>query len=90
MFDRQFAESMENSAKFPEDNEEAWEGLVASSYENKLRDLQNADFVDLTPHESHDYFNRLKLCCLAEKYDMLLLHGIAIDTLVDFHNPGIF
>ncbi|EKD18145.1 hypothetical protein MBM_03917 [Drepanopeziza brunnea f. sp. 'multigermtubi' MB_m1] len=85
MFNGKFLESVTSAAEFPDDDPAAWELLVQWCYTGKL--------PALTRQASDAVFNaevtkfcsvRLKLCCLADKYGMVLLHNLAMDSINAF------
>lgn len=84
MFDGGFLEATNNSATFPEDDKGAWEELIAWSYNPSMTAITPDEFLVLNAKSSSEFFKRMKLCALAEKYSALLLHNLAIDTLVNF------
>lgn len=83
LFTGPFSESLTNSASFPDDDPTAFELLIQWCYTGKLpsltRQAQDAVFnVEVTKFCTV----RLKLCALADKYGMVLLHNLAVDSLV--------
>lgn len=82
MFEGQFIEAIDLAANFPEDDEAAWEALIEWMYE-VLHSLA-PDCSNLDAAGASDYTNRIKLCCLAEKYSILTLYNAAIDSVVGF------
>jgi hypothetical protein len=83
MFDGQFIEAIDLAANFPEDDEAAWEALIEWMYEDILHFL-SPGCSNLDAAGASDYTNRIKLCCLAEKYSILPLYNEAIDSVVGF------
>ncbi|KUJ24535.1 uncharacterized protein LY89DRAFT_24224 [Mollisia scopiformis] len=86
MFDGQFIEAAKKAADFPEDDEAAWEELIAWSYGAFFHVFLPCDRrrVNLDAKEALAFFNRIKLCCLAEKYNIIRLYNLGVDSLIDF------
>ena len=89
MFNDRFKEATESYAKFPEDDPEIWELVIEWCYKGVLPSLGRPS-VDTKFDEdvTEGCWIRLKLCCLAEKYRMLLLHNLAVDTIISFLRCG--
>lgn len=85
MLDGPFMEATERAAKFPEDDEEAWEALIEWMYDREefLHYLPPPGVENLDMPEALMYVKRIKLCCLAEKYGIFDLHNKAIDSVVE-------
>jgi hypothetical protein len=79
MFDGSFKEGIEDSAEFPEDDENAWQELAMWCYTGALAPLRPLQPTN-TVHTS-SCWTRLRLCCLAEKYGRRLLQNLAVDSL---------
>jgi hypothetical protein len=88
MFRGNFKEALEDTSEFPDDDPEAWTFLIDWCYEGKLPSLSpplpNAKFDE----ETAACWTRLKLCCLAEKYGMALLHNLAMDSINSYFRAG--
>ncbi|PVH87092.1 hypothetical protein DL98DRAFT_267404 [Cadophora sp. DSE1049] len=77
------------TATLPDDDPPAWDLLIHWCYTGKL--------PTLTRTASDSVFNaqvtkfcsvRLRLCCLAEKWGMLLLHNLAVDSVLGWLGDG--
>ncbi|KAG4431761.1 hypothetical protein IFR05_012760 [Cadophora sp. M221] len=78
-----------NTAAFPTDDPTAFELLIQWCYTGKLpsltRQAQDSVFnIEVTKFCSV----RLRLCCLADKYGMVLLHNLAMDSILVFLGSG--
>ncbi|KAL5314598.1 hypothetical protein ACEPPN_017240 [Leptodophora sp. 'Broadleaf-Isolate-01'] len=78
-----------NTATFPTDDPTAFELLIQWCYTGKLpsltRQAQDSVFnIEVTKFCSV----RLRLCCLADKYGMVLLHNLAMDSILAFLGSG--
>ncbi|KAF8865211.1 hypothetical protein BDZ45DRAFT_439356 [Acephala macrosclerotiorum] len=83
MLNSPFREGIENTVEFPEDDVESWEGLSRWCYTGDLEPLADPNTRSTSQKANPvDCWIRLKLCCLAEKYDMKLLQNFAIDSII--------
>lgn len=89
MFEGAFVEAAEASAEIPEHDPDAWELLIEWAYKGELQSLGRPtaeyQFDEIV---TETCWKRLKFCCLAEKYGMLLLHNMAIDSINSFLKHG--
>ncbi|KAL2063662.1 hypothetical protein VTL71DRAFT_5467 [Oculimacula yallundae] len=89
MFSGNFSESATNSASFPDDDSAAFELLIQWCYTGKLPSLtRQAENTALDSEVTKLCSLRLRLCSLAEKYGMLLLHNLAVDSIMEYLGPG--
>lgn len=89
MFRGKFREGHEFAASFPEDDRESWELLIQWCYTESLSSLENLPFNTVATEEATKHCCiRLKLCCLAEKYDMRLLQNLAMDSIKESLQHG--
>ena len=88
MFKGYFKEAVESSAEFPDDDPDAWKFLVEWCYEGRLSSITRSHLLGqtkcLTKEETTTCWTRLNLCCLAEKYDMVLLQNLAMDSIISY------
>ncbi|KAI9047781.1 hypothetical protein LZ554_008491 [Drepanopeziza brunnea f. sp. 'monogermtubi'] len=85
MFNGKFLESVTSAAEFPDDDPTAWELLVQWCYTGKLPALTRQASDAVFSAEVTKFCSvRLKLCCLADKYGMVLLHNLAMDSINAF------
>jgi hypothetical protein len=68
MFDGRFKEALNGSAEFPNNDPDAWELLIEWVYEGDLPPLTKPSLDTIfDEEETNECWNRLKLCCVAEK-----------------------
>ncbi|KUJ24533.1 uncharacterized protein LY89DRAFT_727557 [Mollisia scopiformis] len=85
MFNGHHAEASTQSAQFPEDDPAAWGLLIGWCYTEFLPTLHAVETEEgIDTISAEEGLTRIKLCCLAAKYNMMLLHTIAVDSLVKF------
>ncbi|KAH7319462.1 hypothetical protein BKA65DRAFT_599518 [Rhexocercosporidium sp. MPI-PUGE-AT-0058] len=74
-----------DTATFPTDDPTAFELLIQWCYTGKLPSLTlQARDVVFNVEVTKFCSVRLRLCCLADKYGMVLLHNLAVDSIVRF------
>ncbi|KAH7403268.1 hypothetical protein BKA64DRAFT_444704 [Cadophora sp. MPI-SDFR-AT-0126] len=77
------------TATLPHDDPEAWDLLIHWCHTGKLPTLTRtaADAV-FNAQVTKFCSVRLRLCCLAERYGMLLLHNLGVDSVVRWLGDG--
>jgi hypothetical protein len=89
MFKGNFKEALEDSAEFPDDDPNAWTFLIDWCYEGKLPSISPPPLdAKFDEEETAACWTRLKLCCRAEKYGMILLQNLAMDSINSYSGPA--
>ncbi|KUJ24536.1 uncharacterized protein LY89DRAFT_24253 [Mollisia scopiformis] len=76
----------EDKVDFPEDGEDAWKELIDWCHTGSIKPLEQSDRDAASDNSTsrRSCWIRLKLCCLADKYGITLLHNLAMDTIIDY------
>lgn len=90
MLNGNWRESSEEAIEFPEDNLEAWELLIEWCYKGVLPAPEKpTGGGGGTRHDSNRFcINRLQLCFVAERYNMMLLHNLSMDSILWYVSVG--
>lgn len=89
MFSGKYREGHDFAAFFPEDDRHSWEVLVQWCYTGILLPLEKPTRSTIFNEEATKHcWVRLKLCCLAEKYNMVLLQNLAMDSIIEYLQAG--
>jgi len=85
MFKGHFKEAVESSAEFSDDDRDAWKFLIEWCYEGRLSSITPPGPDKMfNEEETTTCWTMLKLCCLTEKYDMVLLQNLAMDSIISY------